>query len=173
MEDAFETIIGLIFVIAMISISAGKNKKKKRPGQSRKSEQPQPVPEPTPTREEKLARLREKKAAKKAAAMEPERMVPERMEPETMEPRPMTVGGYTEGDSYRDEDGCVGGSLAHDESSHQGVEFHAPGTHGLAVAKTAVKPEAQAPKPRVDGSQLRSAVIWAEILDRPVSMRDQ
>ena len=81
--------------------------------------------------------------------------------------------GPAEGLSYTDEAGCIGGSLAHDANEHhQGEDFHPAGAHTVRreVRETPIK--AERVKPAVSAAQLRQAVLWKEILDAPVSMRE-
>lgn len=187
MEDLFEALVGIIVVVVAICASASKNKKKnRRPGQK-----PQPTekkearaakrtPEQKPQRHGKGQRVPQGMAPKDMTPkdMAPESMVPERLQPEDMTPEalmpePMQAT-LAEGESHGDGAGCLGGSLAHDESVHQGTEFHAAGTHGTRrVRPAAAEAQTTAPAPRVSVAQLRNAVIWSEILDRPVSMREQ
>lgn len=72
-----------------------------------------------------------------------------------------------QGESARDADGCIGGSLgAHEEEG----ESHAEHAHHLARAERedeAAKPQSRRPT----RSDLRRAVVMKEILDSPVSMR--
>lgn len=80
-------------------------------------------------------------------------------------PRAQTT--LAQGESARDADGCIGGSLgAHKEEGESRAE-HA---HHLARAERedkAAKPQSRRPT----RSDLRRAVVMKEILDSPVSMR--
>ncbi len=172
MEDMLELIIGFTVIVIAICVSASKNSRKKRPGQKTASVRKEPD---KPTSQ---AKPRKRPAAAKAKAapktdMTPEAMIPEPMQPESMIPELQRMGmDMSEGESRGDANGCLGGSMDHDESSHQGVEFHADGMHGVRR----VRPKAAEPQvaiaPMASAAQLRSAVIWSEILDKPVSMRE-
>lgn len=192
MEDLFETLVGIIVVVVAICASASKNKKKnRRPGQKPQSAEKSTAttakraPQPRPQRQGKVQRVPGGVTPKDMVPkdmmpknMMPESMVPERLQPEDMTPEalmpePMQAT-LAEGESHGDAAGCLGGSLAHDESVHQGTEFHAAGTHGTRrVRPAAAEAQTTAPAPQVSVAQLRNAVIWSEILDRPVSMREQ
>lgn len=84
---------------------------------------------------------------------------------ESLPPRAQTT--LAQGESARDADGCIGGSLgAHEEEG----ESHAEHAHHLARAERedeAAKPQSRRPT----RSDLRRAVVMKEILDSPVSMR--
>ncbi len=83
----------------------------------------------------------------------------------SLPPRAQTT--LAQGESARDADGCIGGSLgAHKEEGESRAE-HA---HHLARAERedkAAKPQSRRPT----RSDLRRAVVMKEILDSPVSMR--
>lgn len=83
----------------------------------------------------------------------------------SLSPRAQTT--LAQGESARDADGCIGGSLgAHEEEG----ESHAEHAHHLARAERedeAAKPQSRRPT----RSDLRRAVVMKEILDSPVSMR--
>ena len=83
----------------------------------------------------------------------------------SLPPRAQTT--LAQGESARDADGCIGGSLgAHEEEG----ESHAEHAHHLARAERedeAAKPQSRRPT----RSDLRRAVVMKEILDSPVSMR--
>ena len=83
----------------------------------------------------------------------------------SLPPRAQTT--LAQGESVRDADGCIGGSLgAHEEEG----ESHAEHAHHLARAERedeAAKPQSRRPT----RSDLRRAVVMKEILDSPVSMR--
>lgn len=83
----------------------------------------------------------------------------------SLPPRAQTT--LAQGESARDADGCIGGSLgAHKEEG----ESHAEHAHHLARAERedeAAKPQSRRPA----RSDLRRAVVMKEILDSPVSMR--
>lgn len=97
---------------------------------------------------------------------------------------PLPLDGH-EGSSYRDEQGCIGGSLTHDghEGTGQWDEQGCIGgslthdTHEGSTVRTQVRPvptETPVPRPKASAltpTGMRSAVIMAEILSRPVSMR--
>ncbi|MDO4356827.1 MAG: hypothetical protein Q4E13_09985 [Clostridia bacterium] len=173
--DMFELIVGLIVVIAGICVSANKNSRKRRPGQQSAARTLSKEP-PKPAMQAKKPNLQQGKPQKQAAPakleMAPEAMVPEEMQPEKMIPELLMQMELGEGESRGDANGCLGGSLIHDESTHQGVEFHSAGAHGRRRSR----PEATQARPaavtRPSAAQLRNAVIWSEILDKPVSMRE-
>ena len=183
MEDMFELIVALIVIIAGICASASRSSRKKRPGQ-RPAARPAVTPskkEPSkPVMQSKKPNLQQAKPPKQPVPagvdMTPEAMIPEPMQPEKMVPELLLKrleSELDEGVSRSDANGCLGGSLEHDESTHQGVEFHADGVHGERPFRPeAAEPKAAAVRPKVSTAQLRSAVIWSEILDRPVSMRE-
>lgn len=173
------TIIGVIVIIAAIYSSAAKSRKKKRPGQSARPgasarsvskaarpERPKPIRQPEPRTVVPPPDMTPE--AMRPEDMTPETLYSELMTPESMRPEPMTSA---EGASIVDAAGCVGGSLPHDESQHQGAEFHAPGTHGGRLRDRS-EPQPEAARAAISVEQLRNAVIWSEILDKPVSMRD-
>ncbi len=85
-------------------------------------------------------------------------------------------GAEAEGESLADAYGCEGGSMPHD--THEGEEF--PGHEHRTGASMAVgrAPETEIPAPvaaprrdHLTPSQMKNAVVMAEVLGRPVSMR--
>lgn len=84
--------------------------------------------------------------------------------------RPTVKAPAPQGMSAADDEGCVGGSMEHDHAEGESREEH--GRHMAAMqAREAAEAAAQAARPAVDAAQLRRAVVMAEILDRPVSLR--
>ena len=64
--------------------------------------------------------------------------------------------------------GCVGGSLPHDHAEGEAHEEHA---RHVAAAEARERAEERPEERRFDAGQLRRAVVMAEVLDRPVSLR--
>lgn len=194
MEDffeTFETLVGIIVIVVAICARASKNKKKnRRPGQKPQPEEKKATTSAAkrtaePKRRGKALRVPVEMTPENAMpknatpkGMTPEHMVPEQLQPEDMTPEALTPepmqATLAEGESHGDGAGCIGGSLEHDASVHQGTEFHAAGTHGTRrVRPAAAETPTTLSTPRISVAQLRNAVIWSEILDKPVSMREQ
>ena len=115
-----------------------------------------------------LAQIRERarrrvKAAKLQAQQQPGlpgRAAP--AQPTVSAPQGMSAG---------DDEGCVGGSMPHDHAEGESRTEHA--AHIAAMeARDRTDAAAHRGSPRaVDAAQMRRAVVMAEILDRPVSLR--
>ena len=91
------------------------------------------------------------------------------------EPRTTLSPAMRSGESALDGQGCVGGSLPH--SQHEGtaqpgslVYRMAEGGHRRSIAP-ADQPALSLERARVTPEQMRAAVVMAEVLNRPVSMR--
>ena len=201
MEDIFELLVALLVIVIPL-ISKSKKKKQEKPGQKKPAKAPktaqtkrkvdpdalkqtlQDVEKKINDWAEKLeSEDEEDEEAKafqpeqpKASAMQPQRLQAERLEPEPLIPQSMAIPlmqevGMAEGQSHTDGAGCVGGSIEHDpQGHHQGMDFHPHGTHGYGSAQEASA--VQRAKPAVSAAELRKAVIWKEILDQPLSMRE-
>lgn len=186
MEDLFELLVALLVIVVPL-ISKSKKKKQEKPGKKKAAPQKKAAANPdalknTLTDVEKkinawLETLDEedKPAPQPKHRMEPQRLEAEKMEPEPLIPQsmastPLEEIGMGEGQSRTDDAGCIGGSLSHDpQAHHQGMDFHPHGTHGRRAEEPMV---VQRVKPAVSAAELRKAVLWKEILDQPVSMRD-
>ena len=84
-----------------------------------------------------------------------------------------TVPEDIEGPADHDEEGCVGGSMAHDR--HEG-ESRAEHRRHMAAVTRREREEVQAREAAesagsVNVRRLREAVVMAEILDKPVALR--
>lgn len=179
MEDLFELLVAAIVIIAGIASSAKKQKKQQRPGKGQPVRAAKPKKSAAPVEtlgdiEEKIDDwMRQMEQAAARTEMEPARLEPEPMIPESMEVTPLEQAALAEGMSRVDDMGCIGGSLEHDaQAHHQGMDFHAGDAHGRAAMRSEESVTVERVKPRVSAEELRKAVIWKEILDAPVSLRD-
>ena len=95
------------------------------------------------------------------------------MIPQSMLTAPLEETGIDEGESHTDAAGCIGGSLPHEAGEfHQGMDFHPHGAHAHRRANLDEPIAVQRVKPAISAADLRKAVLWKEILDQPVSLRD-
>lgn len=81
----------------------------------------------------------------------------------------MPHGADAEGKSAAYADGCVGGSLPHDDKPRQraALREQAPDTRPVLLDATShVKSQ-----PKLTAAEMRRAVITAEVLARPVALR--
>ena len=109
----------------------------------------------------KAKALRKAEAAKSQAQRQPAAPAPH-------VPAQPTVTVSREGMSAFDGEGCVGGSMPHDHTEGESHDEH--GRH-VAAMQAREKAEAAVTPREVDARALRRAVVMAEILDRPVSLR--
>lgn len=186
MEDIFESLFPVIILLLPL-LFGKKNRNKARPGKAR-----QPQVKPAPVRKERkivqdwieqmeLADVLDEDEEEDREAdglqpqyLQPEPLVPEKLEPERLQPVRLQETGLSEGSSRTDDFGCVGGSMGHAaDGHHQGEDFHAAGTHAARRDDRDEPVMVERVKPAVSAADLRKAVIWKEILDRPVSMREQ
>lgn len=183
MEDLFELIVAVIVIIGAVTSSAKKQKKQQRPGAGQPAKQAKPKKRAAPVEtlgdiEKKIDKwMRDveqqaKSGSGTASASRPD-MAPQRLEAEPMTALPLEEAGPCEGMSYTDAAGCIGGSLPHDANAHhQGMDFHPRGAHGLGSHQEDQPVAVERVKPLVSASELRNAVVWKEILDAPVSLRE-
>ena len=81
-------------------------------------------------------------------------------------------GAQDEGDSRVEEDGCIGGSLPHQEAHPPRAEQPPAAKPAMAaVPVQAAAPRARTPLGEVNAEEMRRAVVMAEVLARPVSLR--
>ena len=98
-------------------------------------------------------------AAQRAEARQMEMSLTEEEEPEE----------YFMGQSFFDDEGCVGGSLGgHDEEGESRAEHE----EHLSRADARQNPQTAAPRPRIRAAELRRAVVMSEILDKPKALRN-
>lgn len=84
---------------------------------------------------------------------------------EVQAPQPIIDASVSEGNSFSDADGCVGGSMhEHVEEGERAAE------HAQHLPEAAEIPVAAA-RHRISAAELRRAVITSEILDKPVALR--
>ena len=183
MEDLFELIVAVIVIIGAVASSAKKQKKQQRPGKGRPVKQAKPKKSAAPVEtlgdiEKKIDQWmqdmeRQAKSEPGTAAASRPDMAPQRMEAEPMTVLPLEETGLGEGASRVDAVGCIGGSLPHDEAAHhQGMDFHPHDMHGWSSRQEEQPVAVERVKPLVSASDLRNAVVWKEILDAPVSLRE-
>lgn len=180
MEDLFDMLESLcaLLVIVIPLLLKKKNKKQARPGKK-----PSANEKPPKALEQTLAEV-EKKLEKWAESVnEDEPSAPEAvqtqlpvdthaMQPERLVAERLQETGMAEGESRTDGFGCIGGSLAHPaDGHHQGEDFHSHDAHTLRRSP-ADEPAVERVKPAVSAADLRRAVVWKEILDAPVSLRE-
>lgn len=89
------------------------------------------------------------------------------------DPEPALEQVSFEGVSMTDDYGCIGGSMPHDV--HQGEEFsghqHRLIDNATIYTQTHETPVVKHASGKLNAGQMRSAVVMAEVLGRPVSMR--
>lgn len=183
MEELFEGLVPLLIIV--LPLLLGKKKKDEKKQSARK--QPAKKPGNTQARPSEplkntLADVEKKLNAwveslesepRPAAAPQPASMEPQYLESEPMVAERLQETGMAEGLSRTDDAGCIGGSLAHDGAAHhQGEDFHPAGAHTVRREIREIPVKVEPVKPAVSASQLRQAVLWKEILDAPVSMRE-
>lgn len=181
----------LIIVLALISGSSKKGKAKNGASQPPKAPQsaarPQPgtlrnalerklkeaiqldgAAAPTPAQQKQAAEAEESLTRAKARAR---RRLKSGAETETVAQSrvvPMQPTVVSQGESAYDDEGCVGGSMPHD---HAEGESHAEHGRHIAAMQARDRDETALARAGVDIAQLRRAVVMAEVLDRPVSLR--
>jgi hypothetical protein len=75
------------------------------------------------------------------------------------------------GESVVDSHGCIGGSIGEHEPEGESVKEHADHLKKADRAQAAVRTSPSAAVRAAARSEMQRAVIWAEILDKPVSLR--
>lgn len=157
----------LIFVIGIviwILNSAGKANKKAREAKSKQSKTPiAPMSSPMKKQYKQLQRML-------AELAEPDQTPQEEVQETTLTPFSLPLSEHEEGFSKHDDFGCVGGSMLHGE--HEGIEF--PGhEHSIQTrdSHSSIDPEISHERLRLGASDMKRAVIMAEVLGRPVSRR--
>lgn len=181
MEDMFESIAALLIIVIPLLLKK-KNSKKERPGQQKPVQQAAPVRTEKKIRDwieqielaEVLDEESEEDEADDADGMQPAYLEPEPLIPEMLRAERLQEEGLGEGLSRTDDFGCVGGSMSHPQDGHhQGEEFHSRDAHSASGVHRDEPMTVERVKPAVSAADLRKAVIWKEILDKPVSLRDQ
>lgn len=84
---------------------------------------------------------------------------------EVQAPQPINDASVSEGNSFSDADGCVGGSMhEHSEEGERAAEHaqHLPEAPETSIA---------AARSKISAAELRRAVITSEILDKPIALR--
>ena len=78
-----------------------------------------------------------------------------------------------QGASMLDEEGCVGGSMAHDHTEGERRSEHAKHVAAMKTRDEAEAKSAEAPRTLggLDAAQMRRAIVMAEILDKPKALR--
>lgn len=71
--------------------------------------------------------------------------------------------------AHTDEEGCVGGSMAHTHEEGESREEHA--RHMAAMTARDAEEAANEVRPAIDAAALRRAVVMSEVLGRPKALR--
>lgn len=155
-------IVALLTILILIGSLVGRARSlsQKRPGRAS-------APAARPAQEARP--LQERRPARRQTAV-PQKKLPPELRSAFEKARTQAAPAQSEGASRVAEDGCVGGSLPHEEAHPPKPARPAP------EAATAPMPRAQqAPAisalGAVDAAQMRRAVVMAEVLARPVSLR--
>lgn len=148
--EGLVVILVIFFVVTQIAKSAKKTASNSQGAKGQTAAQP---PQPKPAKTDVWAQIGEMFAEQQAT-------------------------GDEEGVSSTDEEGCVGGSMAH-SGSHEGMSDRAA-FEGTALAADRVEPQnrpapsfvpTQTVKKRVTIPAMRDAVVMAEVLSAPLALR--
>ena len=89
---------------------------------------------------------------------------------------PLIAAGLSEGESAMpweipDEEGCVGGSMAHEHTEGESAEEHGAHIEQMRLRDAQEEESARAALGEIDAQALRRAVIAAEVLGRPKALK--
>ena len=181
----------LIYILIIVFIVVSSNNSKKKKAQSA-AKQPQPAVRSRETASERLANAKSGgdflkalgamatesvadavKEAKPAAPKPVALAVPQPVRPVKVASQAAPVFMAAQGIDHADEEGCVGGSMAH---THEEGESHAEHERHMKAAMRRETEESLAAQAALELSEmnihrLRRAVVVAEILDRPKALR--
>lgn len=158
-----ESIIALIFLVAIFGLIERFSKGAKRGARSGRGASPQP------SRPAAQSLPQAVKAAAPAVKSALEEAVSAFLESD--EDEKPDLAHLPLGESVEDHEGCVGGSLgAHAEEGESRQEHEAHLRRQEQTRETAPMPQAAAFR-RLDAAEMRRAVILSEILDKPKALR--
>ena len=97
-------------------------------------------------------------------------------EADRLVPEPLIAAGLSEGESTMpweipDEEGCVGGSMAHEHTEGESAEEHGAHIEEMRLRDAQEEESARAALGEIDAQALRRAVIAAEVLGRPKALK--
>lgn len=192
MGESVETIIALVFLAIFALVRDNKKKKKYA---AAKSKEPQPKPAAPKAPPKPVNESFEKAMAALSDLLETEKALPDPDKPAPVKPAPVKVRQQTSieaetamkkrdnlirqrvhasvsGESVQDEHGCIGGSMPDHEAEGESRDEHAAHEKKRAERLKAESQTASRENPgKPSVSDLRKAVVMAEILDKPVSLR--
>lgn len=166
-------IILVILMIVLALVSSGSKARKQRAANGQTPPQAAKAASPAKARqaaeaEEALAKAKERARRKIEAAKQQSKRQPDVPAPPKPAPAQPTVSVSREGMSAFDDEGCLGGSMPHGHAEGESRAEH--GRH-VAAMEARDREEAVLERKGLDARAMRRAVVMAEVLDRPVSLR--
>lgn len=187
MGDSIEAIIAIV-LFALFALTRDNKKKKKNAADKPQPPQSKPVQPKAPPKP--VNESFENAFAALTELLETEESLPDPDKPSPVKTRQQTsieaetamkqraavirerVAASMSGKSAQDEHGCIGGSMPNHNAEGETRAEHAVHEKNRAERLKAEAPAAAVENPyKPDLSDLRKAVVMAEILDKPVSLR--